>query len=141
MLRTHTCGQLRKSEVGQSVTVCGWVDSRRDHGGLVFIDIRDRYGKLQVVFDPQQCPEAHALAGSARNEDVLRITGQVAARADKDVNPKLPTGEIDLKATNLEVLNRSRVVPFEPSTTTPPNEELRLKYRFIDLRRPRCRKR
>lgn len=137
MLRTHTCGELRKAQVGQSVTVCGWVDSRRDHGGLVFVDLRDRYGKVQVVFDPQQCPETHGLAGGVRNEDVLRVTGNVVARSDKDVNPKLSTGEIDIRATQLEVLNKSRVVPFEPSTTNPPNEELRLKYRFLDLRRPR----
>jgi aspartyl-tRNA synthetase len=128
---------LRKSQVGQEITVCGWVDSRRDHGGLVFVDLRDRYGKVQVVFDPQQCPQTHGLAGGVRNEDVLRVTGQVVARSDKDVNPRLPTGEIDVRATNLEVLNKSRVVPFEPSTTNPPNEELRLKYRFLDLRRPR----
>jgi aspartyl-tRNA synthetase len=128
---------LRKSQVGQDVTVCGWVDSRRDHGGLVFVDLRDRYGKVQVVFDPRECPETHDLAGGVRNEDVLRVTGNVVARADKDVNPKLPTGEIDVRATKLEVLNKSRVVPFEPSTTNPPNEELRLKYRFLDLRRPR----
>ncbi|MGQ0634271.1 MAG: aspartate--tRNA ligase [Planctomycetaceae bacterium] len=137
MLRTHTCGELRQSHVGAPVTVCGWVDSRRDHGGLVFVDLRDRYGKVQVVFDPQQCPETHGLAGGVRNEDVLRVTGNVVARAEKDVNPKLPTGEIDVRATRLEVLNKSRVVPFEPSTTNPPNEELRLKFRFLDLRRPR----
>jgi aspartyl-tRNA synthetase len=137
LLRTHTCGELRKTQVGQTVTVCGWVDSRRDHGGLVFVDLRDRYGKVQVVFDPQQCPDTHGLAGGVRNEDVLRVTGEIVARSEKDVNPKLPTGEIDVRATNLEILNKSRVVPFEPSTTNPPNEELRLKYRFLDLRRPR----
>ncbi len=137
MLRTHTCGELRADHVGQSVTVCGWVDSRRDHGGLVFVDLRDRYGKVQVVFDPSQGAELHDLSGSVRNEDVLRVMGPVVRRAPKDVNPKLPTGEIDIKATKLEVLNKSRVVPFEPGTTSPPNEELRLKYRFLDLRRPR----
>lgn len=137
MLRTHTCGELRKGQVGETVTICGWVDSRRDHGGLVFVDLRDRYGKVQVVFDPQQCPDTHGLAGDVRNEFVLRVTGGVVARSDKDVNPKLPTGEIDIRATKLEVLNKSQVVPFEPSTTNPPNEELRLKYRFLDLRRPR----
>jgi aspartyl-tRNA synthetase len=119
------------------VTVCGWVDSRRDHGGLVFIDLRDRYGKVQIVIDPSQGDELHDLAGSVRNEDVLRVTGRVVRRAEKDINPKLPTGEIDIRSTHLEVLNKSRVVPFEPGTTTPPNEELRLKYRFLDLRRPR----
>ena len=136
-MRTHTCGELRSGEVNQTVTVCGWVDSRRDHGGLVFVDLRDRYGKVQIVFDPSQGQEQHDLAGSVRNEDVLRVTGTVVRRSDKDINPKLPTGEIDIRSTKLEVLNKSRVVPFEPGTTTPPNEELRLKYRFLDLRRPR----
>lgn len=136
-MRTHTCGVLRSEHVNQTVTVCGWVDSRRDHGGLVFIDLRDRYGKVQVVVDPSQGQDLHDLSGSVRNEDVLRVTGSVVRRAEKDVNPKLPTGEVDIRAARLEVLNKSRVVPFEPGTTTPPNEELRLKYRFIDLRRPR----
>lgn len=137
MLRTQTCGELRKSHVGQTVTVCGWVDSRRDHGGLVFVDLRDRYGKVQVVFDPSEGAEQHTLAGSVRNEDVLCVTGKVTARSEKDVNPKLPTGEIDVRSTKLVILNKSRTVPFEPGTTNPPNEELRLKYRFLDLRRPR----
>jgi aspartyl-tRNA synthetase len=139
VLRTHTCGELRKEQAGQTVTVCGWVDSRRDHGGLVFIDLRDRYGKIQVVFDPQvsKDPVLHDAAGSLRNEDVLRVTGEVTLRGTKDINPKLPTGEVDIHATKLEVLNKSRTPPFEPSTQNPPNEELRLKYRFIDLRRPR----
>jgi aspartyl-tRNA synthetase len=128
---------LRSEQVNQTVTVCGWVDSRRDHGGLVFIDLRDRYGKVQIVFDPSQGQAQHDLAGSVRNEDVLRVTGTVVRRSEKDVNPKLPTGEIDIRSTKLEMLNKSRVVPFEPGTTTPPNEELRLKHRFIDLRRPR----
>jgi aspartyl-tRNA synthetase len=103
----------------------------------VFIDLRDRYGKVQIVIDPSQGDELHDLAGSVRNEDFLRVTGRVVRRAEKDINPKLPTGEIDVRSTKLEVLNKSRVVPFEPGTTTPPNEELRLKYRFLDLRRPR----
>lgn len=137
MLRTHTCGQLRPEHVNQTVTVCGWVDSRRDHGGLVFIDLRDRYGKVQIVFDPSQGDELHGLAGSVRNEDVLKVTGTVVRRSEKDINPKLPTGEIDVRSSHLEVLNKSRVVPFEPGTLNPPNEELRLKYRFLDLRRPR----
>ncbi|MBS0263148.1 MAG: aspartate--tRNA ligase [Planctomycetes bacterium] len=137
MLRTHTCGELRAEHVDQTVTVCGWVDSRRDHGGLVFIDLRDRYGKVQIVFDPSQGDDLHNLAGSVRNEYVLKVTGKVVRRAEKDVNPKIPTGEIDVRSNHLEVLNASRVVPFEPGTLNPPNEELRLKYRFLDLRRPR----
>ena len=137
MLRTHKCGELRKAQVGETVTICGWVDSRRDHGGLVFVDLRDRYGKVQVVFDPSEGAEQHAAAGDVRNEDVLQVTGRVVARAPKDVNAKIPTGEIDIRSQKLVVLNKSRTVPFEPSTTNPPNEEFRLKYRFLDLRRPR----
>ena len=139
MLRTHTCGELRKTHVGQTVTACGWVDSRRDHGGIVFIDLRDRYGKLQVVFDPSKSSDEalHALAGTLRSEWVLQVTGTVTARADKDLNPKLATGEIDLQATELKILNRSKLPPFEPGTADLPNEELRLSHRFLDLRRPR----
>ena len=92
MLRTHTCGELRKAQVGETVTVCGWVDSRRDHGGLVFVDLRDRYGKVQVVFDPAEGAAQHAAAGDVRNEDVLQVTGRVVARAAKDVNPKIQIG-------------------------------------------------
>src|SRR5437868_6757348 len=92
LLRTHTCDELRRDNVNQSVTVCGWVDSRRDHGNLVFIDLRDRYGKIEVVFDPSQGDELHALARTIRNEDVLKVIGTVVLRSDKDVNPKLPTG-------------------------------------------------
>ena len=137
MLRTHTCGELRKAQVGETVTVCGWVDSRRDHGGLVFVDLRDRYGKVQVVFDPSEGADQHSAAGDVRNEDVLQVTGRVVARSAKDVNAKIPTGEIDVRSQRLVVLNKSRTVPFEPSTSNPPNEEFRLKYRFLDLRRPR----
>lgn len=139
MLRTNTCGELRGSHVDQEVTLCGWVDTRRDYGGLVFIDLRDRYGKIQVVFDLAKSSDAdlHAAAQSLRAEDVLRVTGRVVRRAEKDVNPKLATGEIDIQATKLEVLNKSKQVPFEPRTSDPPNEEMRLRYRFIDLRRPR----
>jgi aspartyl-tRNA synthetase len=139
VLRTKTCGELRKVDVGQSVTVCGWVDSRRDHGGLVFIDLRDRYGKVQVVFNPAVTADAalHELAGTLRSEWVLQVTGTVVARSDKDVNSKIPTGEIDVAATTLVVLNRCPTPPFEPGTTDLPNEELRLKYRYLDLRRPR----
>jgi len=137
LLRTHTCGELRKAQVGETVTVCGWVDSRRDHGGLVFVDLRDRYGKVQVVFDPSEGADQHSAAGDVRNEDVLQVTGRVVARSAKDVNAKIPTGEIDVRSQRLVVLNKSRTVPFEPSTSNPPNEEFRLKYRFLDLRRPR----
>lgn len=137
MLRTHTCGELRKPAVGQTVTVCGWVDTRRDYGGLLFIDLRDRYGKTQIVFDASEGANALALASTLRSEDVISVTGRVVARSDKDVNPKLSTGEIDVRAAELLILNKSKPVPFEPGTTNIPNEEMRLEYRFLDLRRPR----
>ncbi len=137
MLRTHTCGELRKPAVGQTVTVCGWVDTRRDYGGLLFIDLRDRYGKTQIVFDASEGANALALASTLRSEDVISVTGRVVARSDKDVNPKLSTGEIDVRAADLTILNKSKPVPFEPGTTNIPNEEMRLEYRFLDLRRPR----
>ena len=136
MLRTHTCGELRSENVGQSATVCGWVSSYRDHGGLVFIDLRDRYGITQVVFNPDEGDEMHSIARSLRSEDVIRVTGEVLNRPDDMINTKLDTGEIDIRAKQLEVLNKSKTPPFEPSTKELPNEELRLKYRFIDLRRP-----
>ncbi|MGE3317013.1 MAG: aspartate--tRNA ligase [Planctomycetaceae bacterium] len=136
MLRTKTCGDLRKSDVGQTATLCGWVDSYRDHGGLVFIDLRDRYGKTQVVFNPDINSEMHAVARSLRSEDVIQVTGDVVARPSDMVNPKLETGEIDVRAKTLQVFSKSRTPPFEPGSSELPNEELRLKYRFLDLRRP-----
>ncbi len=135
MLRTHTCGELRIGDVGREVTLCGWVDSRRDHGGLVFIDLRDRYGITQIVFEPDQA-EAHTLAGTLRSEFVISVTGKISARGEGLENPKHATGQIEITALKMELLNKSKVPPFEPGTTTLPNEELRLKYRFLDLRRP-----
>ncbi len=135
MLRTKTCGELRAGNVGQTVTLCGWVDSYRDHGGLVFIDLRDRYGKTQVVFNPQEGTELHTASRSLRSEDVIRVTGEVVARPADMVNPKLATGEIDVRSRELEVYSKSKTPPFEPGTGELPGEELRLKYRFIDLRR------
>ncbi|MCX7411149.1 MAG: aspartate--tRNA ligase [Planctomycetales bacterium] len=135
MLRTHTCGELRLGSVGQTVTLCGWVNTYRDFGGLVFIDLRDRYGLIQVVFNPSKA-EMHEVARTLRNEDVIRVTGQVVARPADMQNAKLATGEIDVQAGELEVLNKSKTPPFFPTQTDLPNEELRLKYRFVDLRRP-----
>lgn len=139
MLRTHTCGELRTSQIGQMVTLCGWVDTYRDFGGLVFIDLRDRYGLTQVVFSPAHA-EMHAVARSLRNEDVIQVTGEVVARPADMQNSKLATGDIDVKGRKLEVLNKSKTPPFFPTQTELPNEELRLKYRFIDLRRPDVQK-
>lgn len=135
MLRTHSCGELRREDVGQTVTVCGWVDTYRDHHGLVFIDLRDRYGKTQIAFDMSNDESLQEIARSLRKEDVLQVTGEVVARSDKDINPKMATGEIDVRGRDVVVHNKSLTPPFEPRTTELPNEELRLKYRFIDLRR------
>lgn len=135
MLRTHTCGQMRPEHVGQEVTLCGWVDSTRDHGGAVFIDLRDRYGKTQVVASPQSGPELLEQAARLRSEDVIRVTGKIARRPEGTINPKLDTGEIELRITVLEVLNRSKTAPFTPGQQDLPTEDLRLKYRYLDLRR------
>ena len=136
MLRTHTCGELCAENVGQESTLCGWVDSTRDHGGAVFIDLRDRYGKTQIVFGPDSGEQNITAAGELRNEDVIRVTGNVAPRPEGTVNEKLSTGEIELRGTSLEILNKSLTPPFTPSQKDLPGEDLRLKYRFLDLRRP-----
>ena len=135
MLRTHTCGQLRPENVGQEVTLCGWVDSYRDHGGGIFIDLRDRYGKTQIVFAPECGAENQELARSLRAEFVVSVTGTVAPRPDGTVNPKLATGQIEVRPSRLTVLNKSLTPPFQPGGKELPNEDLRLKYRFLDLRR------
>jgi len=136
LLRTHTCGQLRPEHVGQEVTLCGWVDSTRDHGGAVFIDLRDRYGKTQVVASPQSGAEILEQAARLRSEDVIRVVGNVARRPEGTTNPKLSTGDIELRISLLEVLNRSKTPPFTPGQQELPTEDLRLKYRYLDLRRP-----
>lgn len=136
MLRTMTCGELRSEHVGQSVTLCGWADKYRDHGGVVFIDLRDRYGITQIAFRMEESSETQKLAASIRHEDVIQVTGEVVSRGDENKNPKLPTGEIEVRAAKLVVLNKSKTPPFEPRGESLANEELRLQYRFIDLRRP-----
>jgi aspartyl-tRNA synthetase len=129
--RSHHCAQLRKSDLGQKVTLSGWVASRRDHGGLVFLDLRDREGLTQIVLDPQAIPHAKDL----RSEFVIRVEGEVVPRPEGTVNSKLATGEIELKATALEVLNKSETPPY-PLDEENVNEDLRLQYRYLDLRRP-----
>jgi aspartyl-tRNA synthetase len=136
VLRSHHCGELTTEHAEQEVRVCGWVDSYRDHGGLIFIDLRDRYGLLQVVFDPSDSVEAHELAGTLRNEDVIQANGVLSLRPEDRVNPKIPTGKIEVRAKKLILHNKSKTPPFEPTGDNIPNEELRLKYRYIDLRRP-----
>ncbi len=136
MLRTHTCGELRGQDVGRQVTLCGWVDTYRDHSGVLFIDLRDRYGKTQAVFAPESGEPLLQLARSLRPEFVVRASGAVAPRPEGTVNSKLPTGEIEVRVKELEVLNRSLTPPFQPTAKELPGEDLRLKHRYIDLRRP-----
>ena len=139
--RTQTCGELARDHVGREVILNGWVDTRRDHGGLIFIDLRDRYGLTQVVFEPGT-PESgdpkdplHA-AHDLRNEHVIGVKGIVAPRLAGKENPKLKTGAIEVRATSLEVFNASPTPPFEVNGASEANEELRLQYRYLDLRRP-----
>ena len=142
-MRTHYCGQLRQQHLGETVTLYGWVDRRRDHGGVIFLDLRDRTGIVQIVSDPQRTPEFYHLAEKLRNEYVVQITGRVSQRPEDSLNPKLPTGEIEIYADQIELLNTVRKqLPFQVSTaeTEQVREELRLKYRYLDLRRERMMK-
>jgi len=135
VLRTHTCGELTASNATEEVSLCGWVDSYRDHGGALFVDVRDRYGKTQVVFAPESGDAVVEQSRALRNEDVIRIVGIVAARPEGTINNKLATGEIEVRCKTLEVLNKCQTPPFTPSQQELPGEDLRLKYRFLDLRR------
>ena len=134
--RTHTCGELRSEHIGQIVQLCGWVKSYRDHGGVVFIDLRDRNGLTQVLFDPSDDEDMHKLARALRSEWVVSAAGRVRSRPEGMHNPKLPTGDIEIVGQRLIVLNRSDTVPFEPDTTQKVAEETRLTHRYVDLRRP-----
>ncbi|MFM8251856.1 MAG: aspartate--tRNA ligase [Planctomycetota bacterium] len=135
MLRTHTCGELRAAHLGQEVTLCGWVDTVRDMGGAVFVDLRDRYGKTQVVFALQHGEELVAQAKKLRSEDVILARGKVSQRPEGTANLKLDTGEIELRTNELQLLNPGNNPPFTPGQLEMPGEDLRLKYRFLDLRR------
>jgi aspartyl-tRNA synthetase len=141
LLRTHTCGELRASHVGQTVTLCGWVDSYRDHGGGVFIDLRDRYGKTQLVIESDSNAEDNGaetleLGRTLRSEYVICAKGTVSRRPEGNANPKLPTGEIEVHISSLQLLNKSLTPPVQPGGKELPGEDLRLKYRYLDLRRP-----
>jgi aspartyl-tRNA synthetase len=139
VLRSHTCGELRPSHVGEKVTLCGWVDSYRDHGGGLFVDLRDRYGITQVVFNPPDTPaDTIERSKTLRAEYVVQVTGNVAKRPVGMANPKHESGEIELRVTELKLLNESATPPVSPSAYGQdlPNEELRLEHRYLDLRRP-----
>ena len=134
--RTHMCGDLRAAHAGQQVVLMGWVNRRRDHGNLIFLDLRDRYGITQIVLDKDLSPEGHPKAEHVRPEYVVAAIGKVRLRGPDAINPKMPTGEIEIAATELLVLNDSKVPPFSPAEEAIANEEVRLKYRYLDLRRP-----
>ena len=139
-MRTHYCGELRTEHIGATVTLCGWVDRRRDHGGVIFLDLRDRSGIIQVVSDPVRTPDSYHMAESLRNEYVVKITGRVTQRPQESLNPRLPTGEVEIYADSIELLNSVRKqLPFQVGTadTEEVREDLRLKYRYLDLRRDR----
>ena len=136
MYKTHSCGELRASHVGQTVTVAGWVHRRRDHGGVVFVDLRDRYGLIQVVFNPDLPKETLDEISSMRFEWVLQITGLVHKRPEGMENPKMATGEVEIIAKEVKILNPSKTLPMMVSDDTDlPDENTRLKYRYLDLRR------
>lgn len=134
-MRTHRCGELNQAHIGQEVELCGWVHRRRDHGGVIFIDLRDREGIVQAVVDPSM-PEAFARAEQVRSEYVIRIHGTVRPRPEGTVNPNLPTGQIEVLVSDLEILNRAEPPPFPIDSEIPISEEVRLRYRYLDLRRP-----
>ena len=136
MYRTHDCNSLRKSDIGQQVTLAGWVDVTRDHGGVIFIDLRDREGLTQVVFRPEENADLAKQAHALRSEDVIQVSGKVAARLPGTENPNLATGDIEIIPSQLRILNRSETLPF-PIDAEPQNEDLRMTYRYYDLRRPR----
>jgi len=133
--RTHLCGELRAANAGQQVVLMGWVNRRRDHGNLIFLDVRDRSGIAQVVLDKELTPDGHAKGEQVRPEYVVAAVGKVRLRAVDAINPKMPTGEVEIEATKLLVLNDARLAPFSPSEEAIQNEEVRLKYRYLDLRR------
>ena len=137
MMRTHRCGDLRSEHVGATVTLCGWVHSRRDHGGVTFIDMRDVAGLVQVVFNPDVSAAAHGTAQDLRSEYCVQVTGEVRARKEGTTNPKLPSGEVEVAASSLEILAPSDTPPFQIDEYHDADESIRLKYRYLDLRRER----
>src|SRR6201999_339494 len=133
------CGQVTSADVGRTLTVAGWVDTRRDHGGLVFVALRDHTGKLQLVLNPEHAPDAVAVAHDVRNEFVLQAEGQVVAREVDRVNPNMPTGEVEVQVTRLEIVSRSTPLPFQLDEENV-DENLRLRYRWLDMRTDRMQR-
>jgi aspartyl-tRNA synthetase len=136
MLKTNNCGELSLADVGQTVTLAGWVHRRRDHGALIFLDLRDRSGLVQVTCNAERSPEAHEVLNAARNEFVVQIVGVVEARPEGLINPKLPTGQIEVVAQSARILNEARTTPFYINEDVEVDEAMRLRYRYLDLRRP-----
>jgi aspartyl-tRNA synthetase len=142
-MRTHYCGDLRASDIGKTVTLYGWVDRRRDHGGVIFLDLRDRSGTVQIVSDPQRTPDSYEAANALRNEYVVEITGRVTQRPEESLNTRIPTGEVEIYADKIQLLSAVRKqLPFQVSITETDTvrEDVRLKYRYLDLRRDRMAK-
>jgi aspartyl-tRNA synthetase len=139
-MRTHSCGELRAEQAGKRVALCGWVWRRRDHGGVTFVDLRDREGLVQLVFHPEDAAAAHAAAQHLSSESVVRVDGEVSARPQGTVNPELPTGEVEVVVSEIEVLAEAETPPFVIEDRIEASEELRLRYRYLDLRRPEMTK-
>ena len=133
--RTQNCGVLRASDVGREVVLAGWVSARRDHGGLIFVDLRDRSGVCQVTFRPEEGAQAHETAKGLRVETVLAVKGSVILRGEENRNPRLPSGDVEVVARDVDVLNAAQALPFPVEDETDAGEEIRLRYRFLDLPR------
>ena len=140
MHKTHTCGELRKTDSGKTVKLAGWIHRRRDHGDLIFIDLRDRFGLVQLVADPEASPEAHQTLEKVRSEWVIQAEGIVRERPEEMVNPNLETGEIEVEVHTVKVLNPSETPPFLINKEEEVDENVRLKYRYLDLRTPRMQR-
>ncbi len=136
LLRTHTCGELNEKFIGKKVVLSGWVSSKRDHGGVVFIDLRDRYGITQIVFEPEVSKENVDLADKIPGESVIQIEGEVRRRPEGMENKKISSGSIEVVVKKLKVLSKAKPLPLETDDFHTANEDVRLKYRFLDLRRP-----
>ena len=138
-MRSQYCGSIRTEDAGKRVELAGWVFRRRDHGGLIFVDLRDVSGVVQVVFSPEIAPEVHGSAHDIKQEYVIRIEGEVSIRPAGTENPTIPTGAVEVLVSSLEVLNTCKPLPFQLEDEEEPNESLRLRYRYLDMRRPKVR--